>query len=115
MNEEHLFAILVTKVFFFKKKIFVPACSAQSESFGCRVRARTEAGWVCGLERWAEHGAIYASFRGVPYGKQPLGDLRFRVNTNIYPIKDTRIIPDHTCRRRVVGLKGQGAGTAGDL
>lgn len=52
---------------------------ARPESLPCNVRARTEAGWVCGLARWAEDGAVYASFRGVPYAKQPLGELRFKV------------------------------------
>ncbi|XP_049877838.1 juvenile hormone esterase-like [Pectinophora gossypiella] len=45
----------------------------------CEVRARTSAGWVCGARRWSEYGGVYyASFRGVPYARQPLGELRFK-------------------------------------
>ena len=45
----------------------------------CEVRARTTAGWVCGEQRWSHYGGMYYnSFRGVPYAKQPLGELRFK-------------------------------------
>ncbi|XP_063831173.1 juvenile hormone esterase-like [Ostrinia nubilalis] len=49
-----------------------------STSTQCEVRARTQAGWVCGAKRLAQDGSQYASFRGVPYAKQPLGELRFQ-------------------------------------
>ncbi|XP_028171874.1 juvenile hormone esterase-like [Ostrinia furnacalis] len=49
-----------------------------STSRQCEVRARTQAGWVCGAKRLAQDGSQYASFRGVPYAKQPLGELRFQ-------------------------------------
>lgn len=45
----------------------------------CEVLARTESGWVCGAKRQSASGSDYASFRGVPYAKQPLGELRFQV------------------------------------
>ncbi|CAH2044894.1 unnamed protein product, partial [Iphiclides podalirius] len=48
------------------------------EPVACDVRALTESGWVCGLRRWADKETAYASFRGVPYAKQPLGELRFK-------------------------------------
>ncbi|KAL4720272.1 hypothetical protein ACJJTC_002866 [Scirpophaga incertulas] len=44
----------------------------------CKIAARTEAGWVCGALRNDISGNQYASFRGVPYGRQPLGELRFQ-------------------------------------
>ncbi|CAK1547535.1 unnamed protein product [Leptosia nina] len=51
----------------------------------CDVLASTESGRICGVKRWAETGTIYdqtktvyASFRGIPYAKQPLGELRFK-------------------------------------
>ncbi|XP_059045999.1 juvenile hormone esterase-like [Achroia grisella] len=44
----------------------------------CSVRACTEAGWVCGARRVTNDGLEYASFRGVPYAKQPIGELRFK-------------------------------------
>ncbi|XP_049877839.1 uncharacterized protein LOC126375040 [Pectinophora gossypiella] len=45
----------------------------------CELRARTSGGWVCGARRWSEYGGVYyASFRGVPYARQPLGELRFK-------------------------------------
>ncbi|XP_013197467.1 juvenile hormone esterase-like [Amyelois transitella] len=51
---------------------------AWPEAPECGIRARTEAGWVCGTRRVGDYGLLYASFRGVPYAKQPLGDLRFK-------------------------------------
>ncbi|CAK1583915.1 unnamed protein product [Parnassius mnemosyne] len=50
----------------------------QAEPVTCDVRTRIESGWICGLRRWAENNTVYASFRGVPYAKQPLGELRFK-------------------------------------
>nr|ACB12192.1 juvenile hormone esterase [Omphisa fuscidentalis] len=44
----------------------------------CDVLARTRAGRVCGVRRCASSSVEYASFRGVPYAKQPLGELRFK-------------------------------------
>ncbi|XP_026743329.1 juvenile hormone esterase-like [Trichoplusia ni] len=49
-----------------------------SEELKCDVRLRIESGWVCGLLRRAEDGGEYASFRGIPYAEQPLGQLRFK-------------------------------------
>ncbi|XP_028177931.1 uncharacterized protein LOC114365532 isoform X2 [Ostrinia furnacalis] len=45
---------------------------------GCEVAAKTEQGYVCGRIRNATNGAKYASFRGMQYGTQPLGELRFK-------------------------------------
>lgn len=64
--------------------LFLGTTSAASDLLRCNVRARIESGWVCGLLREAEHGVKYASFRGVPYGQQPLGELRFKVGTYLY-------------------------------
>ncbi|KAJ0173411.1 hypothetical protein K1T71_010560 [Dendrolimus kikuchii] len=52
--------------------------SALSKTYPCDVRTRLDAGWVCGLRRWTDDGMPYASFRGVPYAKQPFGSLKFR-------------------------------------
>ncbi|XP_022817425.1 juvenile hormone esterase-like [Spodoptera litura] len=49
-----------------------------SSEFKCDVRMRIESGWVCGLRRRGEYNTEYASFRGIPYGQQPLGELRFK-------------------------------------
>ncbi|XP_047994239.1 juvenile hormone esterase-like isoform X2 [Leguminivora glycinivorella] len=43
----------------------------------CNVPAQTMAGAVCGALRGSYYGHTYASFRGVPYARQPLGHLRF--------------------------------------
>ncbi|XP_028174819.1 juvenile hormone esterase-like [Ostrinia furnacalis] len=59
-----------------------------STSRQCEVRARTEAGWVCGAKRYAQDGSEYASFRGVPYAKQPLGELRFQELQPLEPWTD---------------------------
>ncbi|CAG9565786.1 unnamed protein product [Danaus chrysippus] len=45
-----------------------------SDSEGCAVRAQLPGGWLCGLR----NGTSHASFLGVPYAKQPLGQLRFK-------------------------------------
>ncbi|KAJ8714295.1 hypothetical protein PYW08_007915 [Mythimna loreyi] len=42
------------------------------------VSLQTDKGLVCGLWRVADNGERYASFRGVPYAKQPVGELRFK-------------------------------------
>uniref|UniRef100_Q7M4E5 Juvenile hormone esterase-related protein n=1 Tax=Trichoplusia ni TaxID=7111 RepID=Q7M4E5_TRINI len=50
----------------------------------CDVRAQLDSGWVCGSIRSAEEGVQYASFRGIPYAQQPLGQLRFK---ELQPLK----------------------------
>ncbi|CAH0690424.1 unnamed protein product [Spodoptera exigua] len=65
--------------YMFALLLLLPACSAHVfPSEQCRVRARIESGTVCGVERLADGDVKYASFRGVPYAKQPLGELRFK-------------------------------------
>nr|XP_026486674.1 juvenile hormone esterase-like [Vanessa tameamea] len=44
----------------------------------CEVRARLQSGWVCGVHRVASNRTHFASFLGVPYAAQPLGERRFR-------------------------------------
>ncbi|KAH9642314.1 hypothetical protein HF086_009678 [Spodoptera exigua] len=60
----------------------VAACFAihilSSSAFRCDVRMRIDSGWVCGLRRRGEYNTEYASFRGIPYGQQPVGELRFK-------------------------------------
>ncbi|XP_035449631.1 juvenile hormone esterase isoform X2 [Spodoptera frugiperda] len=59
--------------------LLLPACTAHVfPAERCRVRAFLESGTVCGVERLADGDVKYASFRGVPYAKQPLGELRFK-------------------------------------
>ncbi|XP_045533089.1 juvenile hormone esterase-like [Pieris brassicae] len=49
-----------------------------TRSTECDVQTRIESGLICGSRRWAGGSTVYASFRGVPYAKQPLGELRFK-------------------------------------
>ncbi|XP_035449629.2 juvenile hormone esterase-like isoform X3 [Spodoptera frugiperda] len=58
-----------------------------SHKLRCNVRMRIESGWVCGLRRRGEYNTEYASFRGIPYGRQPLGELRFK---ELQPVKPWR-------------------------
>ncbi|XP_063834375.1 juvenile hormone esterase-like [Ostrinia nubilalis] len=59
--------------------VSVSACHAAIPDLtGCEVAAKTEQGYVCGRIRNATNGAKYASFRGMQYGTQPLGELRFK-------------------------------------
>lgn len=61
-------------------KIFlILVTTTETSEFRCDVRMRIDSGWVCGLIRVAEHSVRYASFRGIPYAKQPLRELRFKV------------------------------------
>ncbi|XP_075982676.1 juvenile hormone esterase-like [Anticarsia gemmatalis] len=60
---------------------FTCACFAtanEESDLRCNIRTRVDTGWVCGLVRKADHGVEYASFRGIPYARQPLGELRFQ-------------------------------------
>ncbi|XP_041968873.1 juvenile hormone esterase-like [Aricia agestis] len=43
----------------------------------CEAAARVAGGWLCGRTAFAG-STKYASFLGVPYARQPLGDLRFK-------------------------------------
>ncbi|XP_063834791.1 juvenile hormone esterase-like [Ostrinia nubilalis] len=51
---------------------------ADPDLSGCEVAVKIEQGHVCGRRRRATNGEDYASFRGIPYAKQPLGELRFK-------------------------------------
>nr|APD13868.1 putative carboxylesterase CXE2 [Spodoptera litura] len=65
--------------YMFALLLLLPACTGHVfPSERCRVSARIESGTVCGVERVADGDVKYASFRGVPYAKQPLGELRFK-------------------------------------
>ncbi|KAG6442070.1 hypothetical protein O3G_MSEX002100 [Manduca sexta] len=52
--------------------------SAEYKDFVCEVRVKVEGGWVCGVTRQSTSGVEYDSFRGIPYARQPLGELRFK-------------------------------------
>ncbi|XP_075982677.1 juvenile hormone esterase-like [Anticarsia gemmatalis] len=54
------------------------AAQAQARSEPNKVCVKIETGSVCGQMRRADDNSDYASFRGVPYAKQPLGELRFK-------------------------------------
>ncbi|CAG4956799.1 unnamed protein product [Colias eurytheme] len=62
--------------------VFVALCATIALTSGrstkCDVQACTDSGYVCGVRRWADKFTPYASFRGVPYAKQPVGELRFK-------------------------------------
>ncbi|XP_011557003.3 juvenile hormone esterase [Plutella xylostella] len=62
--------------------------AARSFSDSCGdVAARTDAGLVCGRRR-AHQYSLYASFRGIPYAKPPLNELRFQAPQPVEPWKD---------------------------
>lgn len=46
---------------------------------GATVIVDTNYGPVRGLKRTSVVGDQYISFRGIPYAKAPIGDLRFKV------------------------------------
>ncbi|XP_050353906.1 juvenile hormone esterase-like [Nymphalis io] len=54
----------------------------------CEVRARLQSGWVCGVHRVANNRTHFASFLGVPYAAQPLGERRFRELEPVKPWDD---------------------------
>ncbi|KOB74302.1 Juvenile hormone esterase [Operophtera brumata] len=60
--------------------LFAACTYARPKLYDCNVLANTDAGTIRGLARRAENGAVYASFRGVPYAKQPTGELRFKTD-----------------------------------
>ncbi|KAJ0173410.1 hypothetical protein K1T71_010559 [Dendrolimus kikuchii] len=57
--------------------VYLFSVYSNGEPMTCDVRARTDSGWVCGLRRVADDGVVFASFLGVPYARQPVGQLRF--------------------------------------
>lgn len=45
--------------------------------------AETQYGWIQGRARLNENGWNYYSFERVPYARQPIGALRFRVSIKL--------------------------------
>ncbi|XP_047537141.1 juvenile hormone esterase-like [Vanessa atalanta] len=54
----------------------------------CEVSAHLQSGWVCGVHRVASNTTHFASFLGVPYAAQPLGERRFRELEPVEPWDD---------------------------
>lgn len=58
-----------------------------SKYFNVLVEAQTSLGPVKGLKQSSSYGYEYIEYRGIPYGKPPVGDLRFRVSIHHYCIR----------------------------
>ncbi|XP_035784382.1 esterase B1-like isoform X1 [Anopheles albimanus] len=43
-----------------------------------RVNVKVEQGTVCGVKEVLPEGGVFHAFRGIPYAKPPIGELRFR-------------------------------------
>ncbi|XP_052744204.1 juvenile hormone esterase isoform X2 [Bicyclus anynana] len=69
---------------------------AHSVSGGCAVRVRLQAGWACGVRRDTDSGEAFASFLGVPYAQQPLGDRRF---SELEPVRPWHHVYNATAER----------------
>lgn len=50
------------------------------------VKVRISDGILEGEKVNNQYGGTYYSFKGIPYAKPPLGDLRFQVNEIVYDI-----------------------------
>lgn len=48
--------------------------------FNESIDTQTSLGPVKGLKQTSKYGYEYIEFRGIPYGKPPIGNLRFRVS-----------------------------------
>lgn len=62
-------------------------CGDVEDEENCKVFMKLESGYVCGTLRAGANGSRYRSFRGVPYAKPPLAELRFKVLFCIITIK----------------------------
>jgi len=51
-----------------------------------RVDVRVQEGKLIGTVEENIYGNKYFAFRGIPYAKPPLGELRFKVNTQRFVI-----------------------------
>lgn len=47
------------------------------------VLIQTTSGPIKGLQQKTQFGYEYAEFRGVPYAKPPIGELRFKVSSDL--------------------------------
>ncbi|CAH2233192.1 jg13123, partial [Pararge aegeria aegeria] len=54
----------------------------------CEVRVRLTAGWACGVRGLADNRTAFASFLGVPYAAQPVGQRRFSELEPVQPWAD---------------------------
>lgn len=54
--------------------------------FGNAIQVQTSHGPIQGVEVTSTFGYKYTGFQGVPYGKAPVGELRFKVSFYIYEI-----------------------------
>lgn len=57
---------------------------------GTSTVVKTSYGPIQGVEVTSQFGYKYAGFQGVPYGKAPIGELRFKVSKIAYS-KQTNI------------------------
>ena len=49
----------------------------------CRADVQVHEGKLIGIVEECVHGGNYIAFRGIPYAKPPINELRFKVGTHI--------------------------------